>query len=323
MKSKLSVPASINPIIAFGVHDTNLRLLERALGIKIVAISDQLVLEGSDEGITFAGVVIEQLFLLAQGNTPISHEEIKLMIEKANEQPPLTVAQIETDGLIVSRKGKRIRPRTPHQREYVRQIKENDLVFSIGPAGTGKTFMAVAVGLHYLTTGRIQRLILTRPVIEAGESLGFLPGTVEEKVDPYIRPLYDAIYDMLSVEEQKFYSQTQAIEIAPLAYMRGRTLSNAFVILDEAQNTTALQMKMFLTRMGENSKMVVTGDVTQIDLPIGVESGLRQASELFQDIEGIAFMHFQLEDVVRHGLVKKILEIYEKRENEEWQKIMR
>lgn len=318
MSSKIPVPQSVNPVLAFGVHDSHLRLVERMLKVKVYPVEQNLVIEGDDSAVAKAAYVLNGIFQLAQSNIPISHQDVGILIEKSETPIHYAGEDAINEGLMISgrRRGKefRVKPRNINQIDYVKRILDNDLVFSIGPAGTGKTYLAVAVGLHLLSKGVVQRLILTRPVIEAGETLGFLPGTLEEKIDPYVRPLYDAIHDILPGEEARYMMEDGLIELAPLAYMRGRTLANAFVILDEAQNTTSLQMKMFLTRLGENSKMVITGDVSQIDLPSGKASGLKEAETLFKKIEGIAFHYFTRNDVVRHGLVKKILEIYENNE---------
>lgn len=320
MKVKIPTPSHINPIIAFGVHDSNLRLVERLTGVKIYPAEDHLIVEGDEGAVTTVQNVLRNLFRISKGNIPISHEEVRIMIEESTKRDDYSMDKIFSEGLTVSRRGKKIKPKSANQLEYIKKILQHDMVFAVGPAGTGKTYLAVAVGLHYLLSGTVKKVILTRPVIEAGENLGFLPGTLEEKVDPYIRPLQDAIGDMLSMEEMKNYMSSLVIEVAPLAYMRGRTLANAFVILDEAQNTTPVQMKLFLTRMGENSKMIITGDITQTDLPFGADSGLKQAAEYFDNTEGIAFHYFDRGDVVRHDLVKRIIEIYEKKEAEIWKK---
>jgi phosphate starvation-inducible protein PhoH and related proteins len=317
MKAKRALPASIDPVVAFGVHDSNLRLMERVLGVKMFPVEDGLVIQGKEEAVTRASGVLDHIITLSGNGQPVSHSDIKILMDKGGK-PRAHAESLKLDGIQVSKRGKKIKPRTLNQAEYVKNMLHHDLVFVAGPAGTGKTFLAVALALHLLHTGRVKKVVLTRPVVEAGESLGFLPGTLEEKIDPYLKPLFDAINDMLSPEEMRSYMDNQVIELAPLAYMRGRTLSNAFVILDEGQNTTGTQMKMFLTRLGENSKMVVTGDITQVDLPKGKLSGLRQAMEIFKGIEGIKIMTFEKQDVVRHGLVQKIIETYEKRVNETW-----
>ncbi|NPA79588.1 MAG: PhoH family protein [Thermotogae bacterium] len=219
--------------------------------------------------------------------------------------------ELPEDGTIITFK-KRIKPLTPHQLEYVRAIDESDVVFAIGPAGTGKTFLAVAMAVKYLREGRVERIVLTRPAVEAGESLGYLPGSYEEKVYPYLIPLYDALYSMIPYERVRRMMEARVVEIAPLAYMRGRTLSDAFIILDEAQNTKTVQMKMFLTRIGPRSKVVITGDITQIDLPKHMESGLVEAERILKGIDGISFIYFTKEDVSRHHIVKRIIEAYDK-----------
>ncbi len=321
MRVKHPVPSNIDPVIAFGVHDSNLRLIERMLEVKISPSENSIIIEGSDEAVTKTGIILNNLYKLTKGGQPVSYNEIKIMIDDGNKSANYNLQKLTTEGLVLSKKGNRLKPRSVHQADYIQNMLNYDLVFSIGPAGTGKTYLAVGLALHLLFIGRINKVILTRPVIEAGENLGFLPGTLEEKIDPYLRPLFDAINEMLSVNELKSLMENQIIELAPLAYMRGRTLANAFIILDEGQNTTNIQMKMFLTRLGENSKMVVTGDITQIDLPHGRESGLKNAIELFENVDGIKFNDFEQDDVVRHGLVRRIIDIYEKRENEVWKEI--
>ncbi len=313
MKISIPIPGSTNQVIAFGVHDTNLRLIERILTVKLYPAAQSIVVEGDEDKCHIAANVLHNLFILSRGNTPVSHNEIKIIIEESSHFSNYSIDNISAEGLIVSKSEARIKPRSARQLEYIKEIMEHDLIFCAGPAGTGKTYLAVAVALHFLITGRCNKIILSRPVIEAGESLGFLPGTLEEKIDPYLRPLFDAIHDMLNPEELRLLTSSQTIELAPLAYMRGRTLSNAFIILDEAQNTSSSQMKMFLTRLGENSKMVVTGDISQVDLPRNTSSGLKEAIDLFGNIEGICVRYFYKEDVVRHGLVKKIIEIYDQK----------
>ncbi|MGC8765232.1 MAG: PhoH family protein [Brevinematia bacterium] len=313
MRLKKDYPSDFDHVNVFGVHDSNLRLIERLLEVKIYPKENTIDFEGKEENITKAFHILDNIIKLSKNKKHVTHQEIKLLFEQSEKTDSYETDAIISDGLTTSRRGRKLKPRNLHQLEYIKKILLSDLTFAIGPAGTGKTYLAVGVGLHLLFKNQINRLILTRPVVEAGESLGFLPGTLEEKIDPYLRPLFDAIKDMLEADEVRHYIESQTIEIAPLAYMRGRTLSNSFVILDEAQNTTTMQMKMFLTRLGENSKMVVTGDITQIDLPSSKESGLKQAVELFKDVDGIEFHHFGEEDVIRHGIVKKILDIYKKR----------
>lgn len=321
MKIMSELPDSVDPVLAFGVHDSNLRLLERLLQVKIHPNAQGVTIEGDDNTAAMADMVLHHIYQLAKARQPISHHDIKILIDESGKDKICASPRLSTEGLQLSRKGNRLKPRNTHQAEYLEKILTHDLVFAVGPAGTGKTYLAMGLAMHLLYTGRVSKVILTRPVVEAGENLGFLPGTLEEKIDPYLRPLFDAMNEMLSPDELKMHMENQTIELAPLAYMRGRTLSNAFIILDEAQNTTTMQMKMFLTRLGENSKMVVTGDITQIDLPYGRESGLKQAVELFSGLDEIRFVQFTQEDVVRHGLVKKILDIYEKRENTAWKEL--
>ncbi|URA10357.1 PhoH family protein [Thermospira aquatica] len=312
MRYEFPVPGDIHPVLALGVHDSNLRLMERLLEVKIHAKNDILIIEGTEESCTTASHVLKEVFQLARGNTPVSHGEIKFLIEQEGKIAH-SASKLLAEGLVISKKAKKIKPRSIHQSQYIEVMHQRDLIFGVGPAGTGKTYLAMAVGLFYLFSGKVKKLILTRPVVEAGESLGFLPGTFEEKLHPYLRPLFDALEDILSPEEAERLSLSGEVEIAPLAYMRGRTLSQAFVILDEAQNATRMQMKMFLTRLGEGTKMVVTGDVTQIDLPSAQDSGLVEALHLLTNVPGIAVMYFDEGDIVRHPLVARILSRYEQR----------
>ncbi|MFN4217575.1 MAG: PhoH family protein [Brevinematales bacterium] len=312
MRCEFPVPGDIHPVLALGVHDSNLRLMERLLEVRIRPVDDRLVIEGTEEGCTRATHVLKEVFQLARGNTPVSHGEIKFLIEQEGKIAH-SASKLLTEGLVITKRARKIKPRTAHQAQYIEAIHQDDLVFGVGPAGTGKTYLAMAVGLFYLFSGKVKRLILTRPVVEAGENLGFLPGTFEEKLHPYLRPLFDALEDILSAEEAERLLFSHQVEIAPLAYMRGRTLSHAFVILDEAQNATKMQMKMFLTRLGEGTKMVVTGDVTQIDLPSAQDSGLVEALHLLTKVPGISILYFDEDDIVRHPLVARILSRYEMR----------
>lgn len=291
----------------FGPYQCHLKQLERRLDVQIVARGNQLSLSGPPDRVEQAGVALTELYALAarQGYVETADVDAAARMIAKGDRPFDPVREI------VTRK-KRIVPRTPTQAHYLEAMNEAPLVFGLGPAGTGKTYLAVAKGVSLMLQGTIDRIILSRPAVEAGERLGFLPGDLKEKVDPYLRPLYDALHDMLSGELVLKKLAAGDIEIAPLAFMRGRTLSNAFVILDEAQNTTPVQMKMFLTRLGEGSRMVITGDLTQIDLPEGVPSGMAEAVEILRDTEGVKVVRFNAADVVRHDLVSRIVQAYDR-----------
>ncbi len=277
----------------FGAYDERLKELKRMFpSVKISARGSELRLRGSESDVE---MVREKIIRMIEGGDIYDGEEPH-----------------DEEGDVIGTGKKKIKPLTENQKLYIRMIEENDIVFAVGPAGTGKTFLAVAMAVKYLREGKIERIILTRPAVEAGESLGYLPGTYEEKVYPYLIPLYDALFSMIPYDRVKRMMEARIVEVAPLAYMRGRTLSDAFIILDEAQNTKAVQMKMFLTRIGPRSKVVITGDVTQIDLPKHEKSGLTEAINILQGIEGIAFVFFDKEDVSRHRIVKSIIEAYEK-----------
>lgn len=297
-----------------GQYNRNLRLISQVYGrAKIVARGDRILIEGEAEDVEKLERIFGKLVEVARTNRVPSVEEVRYLIAQVEEGGDLT--GVLTDVVQITHWGEPIRPKTAGQRRYIEAIKENDVVFAIGPAGTGKTYLAVAMALNYLQQGKVKRIVLTRPAVEAGEQLGFLPGDIFQKVNPYLRPLYDALYDMIPAAELEKYMQTGRVEIAPLAFMRGRTLNNAFIILDEAQNTTHTQMKMFLTRLGFGSKAVVTGDITQIDL-VGVPSGLVEVPRILAGIPGIAIVYLDRADVVRHPLVKAIIEAYERAERE-------
>ena len=296
---KLRSPAEA--ISLFGQNDQILKVLKNRLNASVVARGDEVKLTGDNEDVKQAALTFQNLLSTIRGGgelsiTEIEHADLDNLVAQADEDPHLP---------------KRAQPKTSGQRRYVRAIHRGSITFGIGPAGTGKTFLAVAMAVQALTERRVKRLVLTRPAVEAGERLGFLPGDLQAKIDPYLRPLYDALYDMLHADKMDQLMDQGAIEIAPLAFMRGRTLNDAFIILDEAQNTTQEQMKMFLTRMGFNSKVVVTGDVTQTDLPGNVQSGLTDAENILKGIEGIEFLYFSEQDVVRHALVASIIKAYE------------
>ncbi|WP_138415726.1 PhoH family protein [Aquibacillus sediminis] len=295
----------------FGTEDKHLKQIEQQLNVSIVTRGEKVSVTGSDEEVRLIEEILLALLQIIRKGLTITERDIVYAVELAKKGK---IKQFETlfeDEITKNAKGKSIRVKTLGQRDYITAIKTHDLVFGIGPAGTGKTYLAVVMAVNALKKGLVKRIILTRPAVEAGESLGFLPGDLKEKVDPYLRPLYDALHDVLGNEHTLRLIERGTIEIAPLAYMRGRTLDDAFVILDEAQNTTPAQMKMFLTRLGFGSKMVITGDITQVDLPKGVQSGLRAVETRLANIKGIEFTYLQQSDVVRHPLVQKIIDAYE------------
>ena len=294
----------------FGPHDVFLKRIEAETSAKIVTRGEEVVISGSPEEREILHQLFRVLLALVRKGVHLSERDVLYAHRLAKQGLAEELLELYNEEIGVTYKGKTVRAKTLGQRHYVSAIKKADIVFGIGPAGTGKTFLAVAMGVTALKAHRAKRIVLTRPAVEAGENLGFLPGDLQEKVDPYLRPLYDALYHMLGVEQVSKMMEKGIIEVAPLAYMRGRTLEDAFVILDEAQNTTPEQMKMFLTRLGFGSKMVVTGDVTQVDLPKGKKSGLVEAERILRDIDGIRFIHLTQEDVVRHTLVQKIIDAY-------------
>lgn len=293
----------------FGNNDIFLRQIEDQLQVSIVTRGEQLQVTG--ERATLVQTILQHLLDVIRKGLFLTERDVLYAIKLAEDGKINEFATLFEDEITKNAQGKPIRVKTLGQKKYVDAIEKHDLVFGIGPAGTGKTYLAVVKAVHALKNGKVKRIVLTRPAVEAGESLGFLPGDLKEKVDPYLRPLYDALHDVLGREQATRLIEKEIIEIAPLAYMRGRTLENAFVILDEAQNTTPEQMKMFLTRLGFGSKMIITGDITQIDLPKGVESGLRVAKNKLEAIDEIAFIYFEASDVVRHPLVQKIIQAYE------------
>ncbi len=297
-----------------GHLDDHLRLIERRLGVSIAARGNLFSLEGEADAVRAARRVIRQLYRQSESEI-LTPATVNLHLQQSGlDEPEAATEEVEVG--IRTRRGM-IRGRGPNQRRYLQRIAECDVNFGVGPAGTGKTFLAVACAVDALESDRVQRIVLVRPAVEAGERLGFLPGDLAQKVDPYLRPLHDALYEMLGFERAARLTERSVIEVAPLAYMRGRTLNDAFVILDEAQNTTSEQMKMFLTRIGFGSKAVITGDMTQIDLPPKVSSGLRQAIELLKDVEGVSQTFFDARDVVRHPIVRRIVEAYEKADERE------
>jgi phosphate starvation-inducible protein PhoH and related proteins len=299
-----------DPLLLAGVNDGHLLELARVSGTRVVLRDDHLLLSGALEEIERVVPVAQHMIELARLGTPFSTDDIGRFAESAQAQEGALTRLAEGGRIVVPGAKRAITSKSEGQRQYVEAIENHDIVVGIGPAGTGKTYLAVAMAVDALFKKRVKRIVLARPAVEAGENLGFLPGDLQDKVDPYLRPLYDALEDMMGVERMRRALETRAIEIAPLAYMRGRTLHDAFVILDEAQNATTLQMKMFLTRLGLNSKAVITGDKTQIDLPRREDSGLIQVETVLKGIEGIAFVYMQPTDVIRHRLVREIIKAY-------------
>jgi phosphate starvation-inducible protein PhoH and related proteins len=295
----------------FGNSDSHLKMLEQELAVSVITRGETVTVSGASDKVDLVGKILGKLLLVIRKGITISARDVIYAIQLANKGTLDYFTEIYEEEITKNAKGKSIRVKTLGQRHYISAIKQHDLVFGIGPAGTGKTYLAVVMAVTALKNGHVKRIILTRPAVEAGESLGFLPGDLKEKVDPYLRPLYDALHDILGTEHTARLMERGTIEIAPLAYMRGRTLDDAFVILDEAQNTTHAQMKMFLTRLGFGSKMVITGDKTQVDLPKGAKSGLIVAAEILNEVKGISFIYLEQSDVVRHPLVGRIIAAYD------------
>lgn len=308
---KKSIGVSPNIETFFGPRDENVRLLEDGFNISIDLRSNSIDLEGAPRDVARAEQVFADYESLQRSGFSFNNGDLNSMVRVLTSDPNATLRGLAEAGRQRSFGRRTVQPKSGNQRRYLDAIENHDMVFGIGPAGTGKTYLAVAMAISALLAKRVNRIILARPAVEAGERLGFLPGTLQDKIDPYLRPLYDALYDMLDPEKVDRYLEKSVIEIAPIAFMRGRTLNDSFVILDEAQNTTSEQMKMFVTRLGFNSKAVITGDVTQIDLPNARRSGLLEAIEVLKDVEGLAFVHFDEGDVVRHHLVQRIVRAYD------------
>lgn len=294
----------------FGQNDENIRFLQSKLRAKITARGNELIITGSADELVEANEILEQLIALIKAGNQITISDINYFLNSSEEKLEGIVDKL-SEVIIVTAKGKPLKPKTLGQHGYLQAIRENHIVFGIGPAGTGKTYLAVVMAVKALKAKQVSRIVLTRPAVEAGEKLGFLPGDLQDKVDPYLRPLYDGLFDVLGTEIAQRYLEKNIIEVAPLAYMRGRTLDDSFIILDEAQNTTPEQMKMFLTRIGFGSKAVITGDITQVDLPRNQKSGLLQVQSILKNIDGISFQYLSAKDVVRHPIVQKIIEAYE------------
>lgn len=310
---KFAVPDDIDREQLFGTLDKNIKRVENATGTSIIMRDDGLVIKGGDN--VRAADILNRMIDSLNVERSLDDRHVSYLIDMANAGEEFDAKVAHGDIICYTHRGKPLKPKTKGQKIYVDKIRHNDMIFGIGPAGTGKTYLACAMAVNSFKNKEIERIILARPAVEAGESLGFLPGDLQDKVDPYLRPLYDAIFEIMGQDAAARLKEKGAIEVVPLAYMRGRTLDNSFIILDEAQNTTREQMKMFLTRMGFNSKVVVTGDITQIDLPRGAGSGLVEAKRVLSDVEGIEFSYLTEVDVVRHDLVKRIIKAYSEFEN--------
>jgi len=310
MKASVQISRGVESL--FGTRDENIRLIETGLKVNTQLVDNLIEIEGEAEAVLRAESILEEYVTLVTEGHVFNNGDLNSYLRVVTEDPEVSFRALVQSGRQRNFGKKMLAPKTVNQRRYLEAIERNDLVFGVGPAGTGKTYLAVAMAVSALLSKRVSRIILTRPAVEAGERLGFLPGTLQEKVDPYLRPLYDALFDMMESEKVDKLLERNTIEVAPIAFMRGRTLNDSFIILDEAQNSTSEQMKMVLTRTGFNSKMVVNGDITQIDLPPGKRSGLIDALEVLRGVEGISFVQFDERDVVRHNLVQRIVKAYER-----------
>lgn len=312
MAEKSLVVTNINHMLnLFGSFDANIKIIQDEFNVDIVNRGSEVKISGNDSEVSKAYNCLESLLRIAMSGDDITEQQVRYILSMADESDPQEIANLSDGGICVTTSGKVIKPKTLGQKKYIDSISKNTISFGVGPAGTGKTFLAVSMAVRAFKSHEINKIILTRPAVEAGEKLGFLPGDLQNKVDPYLRPLYDALFEMLGAETFAKLQERGSIEVAPLAYMRGRTLDEAFVILDEAQNTSPEQMKMFLTRLGFNSKMVITGDITQIDLPNPHKSGLVEALKVLKNVKDIGINHFTEKDVVRHKLVQDIVKAYE------------
>ena len=315
MEQRISIERLEQAVNIFGSFDENIRLLEQEFSVSVVNREGELRVTGEPENTMLACKAIQALLTLSSRGEAIGEQNVRYVVNLVRAGKEEQIAELAGDVLCISAKGRPIKPKTIGQKEYIASVLKNTITIGVGPAGTGKTYLAVAAAVQAFRDKQVNRIILPRPAVEAGERLGFLPGDLQSKVDPYLRPLYDALFDMLGAETYQKYLERGNIEVAPLAYMRGRTLDDSFIILDEAQNTSREQMKMFLTRLGFGSKIVITGDVTQIDLPDGKASGLKEAMRVLKSVEGIGICELTNADVVRHVMVQRIVEAYEKYEN--------
>ena len=310
MEQRISIERMEQAVNIFGSFDENIRLLEKEFNVTVTNRDGELRISGEAEDVMHAAKAVQAMLTLSSRGEALGEQNVRYIIDMVRTGREEQISELAGDVLCISAKGRPVKPKTIGQKEYIQSVLKNTVTIGVGPAGTGKTYLAVAAAVQAFREKQVNRIILTRPAVEAGERLGFLPGDLQNKVDPYLRPLYDALYDMLGAETFQKYQERGSIEVAPLAYMRGRTLDDSFIILDEAQNTSCEQMKMFLTRMGFNSKMVITGDVTQIDLPADKMSGLKQAVRVLKDVEGIGICELTDQDVVRHVMVQRIIKAY-------------
>ena len=315
MEQRISIERMEQAVNIFGSFDENIRLLEKEFNVTVTNRDGELRISGEAEDVMHAAKAVQAMLTLSSRGEALGEQNVRYIIDMVRTGKEAQISELAGDVLCISAKGRPVKPKTIGQKEYIQSVLKNTVTIGVGPAGTGKTYLAVAAAVQAFREKQVNRIILTRPAVEAGERLGFLPGDLQSKVDPYLRPLYDALFDMLGAETYQKYLERGNIEVAPLAYMRGRTLDDSFIILDEAQNTSREQMKMFLTRLGFGSKIVITGDVTQIDLPDGKASGLREAMRVLKNVEGIGICELTNADVVRHVMVQRIVRAYESYEN--------
>ena len=315
MEQRISIERMEQAVNIFGSFDENIRLLEKEFNVTVTNRDGELRISGEAEDVMHAAKAVQAMLTLSSRGEALGEQNVRYIIDMVRTGKEEQISELAGDVLCISAKGRPVKPKTIGQKEYIQSVLKNTVTIGVGPAGTGKTYLAVAAAVQAFREKQVNRIILTRPAVEAGERLGFLPGDLQSKVDPYLRPLYDALFDMLGAETYQKYLERGNIEVAPLAYMRGRTLDDSFIILDEAQNTSREQMKMFLTRLGFGSKIVITGDVTQIDLPVGKASGLREAMRVLKNVEGIGICELTNADVVRHVMVQRIVRAYESYEN--------